>query len=136
MINLTHLVNHLVANGFDTVEGFYELPENDSPTSAPTMVYVDYNTMVSPFEEAITIDSAAEVGALVTLTVLVTLDAPKHAYPNVLIDLYKACQHYRPESPIKEQVRVFSFVTGDFLSSGGRRITKTLWALTFDRFIR
>lgn len=137
MINLSHLIDHIIdETSFETIEDNYQAPETTTPTNSPTKVYVDYESMVSPVEEAINVDSASEVGTTVSLLILITLDAAKTSYPNSLIDLYKACEHYTPESPIKEQVRVLSFVNGQFLSSGSRRIWKSLWAVTFDRFIR
>lgn len=137
MISLPHLIEHIfTSTGYETVEATYELPTEDITTSNPPKIYVDYNMLVSPLEEAINSDSSSEVGNSISLITSVVLDAKKSDYPQVLLDLYKACEHYEPESPIKPIIRVLSFSNGEFLTSGDRRIFKSNWVVTFDRFIR
>ena len=137
MIDLIALKDHLfTSTGIKIVENLYELPEDTVTTESESKIYIDYVSLISPLEEAIMQDSASEIGNSISLLISVVLDADKALYPQILIDVYKACEHYRPESQIKDFIRTFSFANAEFLRSGNRRIWKSIWVVTFDRFIR
>lgn len=136
MISLPHLCTHITEQTtFVCKEAPEILPEELDLQISDTVVFVDYNGFMSTSAEtSIAFDCASELDSEIVFLISVELLAVNSAYPTCLMTLYKALQNYRPLSDL-ENIRSLTFLNGDFIRNNGRRITKMVWAFTFDRVI-
>jgi hypothetical protein len=136
MINLAHLSTYITQQtSYACKESPEILPEELDLQLSDTVVFVDYNGFMSTSAEtSIAFDCASELDSEIVFLVSVELIATNNMYPNCLTTLYKALQNYKPLSDL-ENIRSFTFLNGDFVRTNGRRITKMVWAFTFDRVI-
>lgn len=136
MISLAHLCNYITTStGYVCKEAPELLPEETELEINETSIFVDYGSFLAPSNDAaIEYDSASELSSELIFIITVDINAHITEYPNVLYNVYKALQHYKPISTI-DNIRSFTFLNGDFIKSNGRRICKMNWSFTFDRII-
>ena len=135
MFDLTSLIEKITTDtGYVCVEDEFVIGDVNTKENNPVTVYCDYASVLTINEQEAINDVANEVDTSLMMYTSVVIDAPVSAYPEVFIDVYAACQYFKPYSPIPN-IRPLTFSNADFKRVGKRRIALLLFGYTYDRYL-